>query len=243
MEKLSEKKMKRFHHKFTLPAILILLVVAIALLLTGIANMRNQTTLPPNGNASAIGVELNQDYGYVDLHELQANGISFVYLRSTQGRSYFDDDYLIYRDQVLGTKLAFGTVIAYSNESTPMQHYQYFLKKVGTDTGSLPIWIEPAIDNYDIAYIKQMAQFTGMLLRLNKRVIVDVAVRYKKYFPHDVQFITGGKKAPDKMQYSFWRYTNNGRVKSVKNLEDGVVMLTYNGTVTQYKEKYGQLTQ
>lgn len=243
MEKLSEKKMKRFHHKFTLPAILILLVVAIALLLTGIANMRNQTTLPPNGNASAIGVELNQDYGYVDLHELQANGISFVYLRSTQGRSYFDDDYLIYRDQVLGTKLAFGTVIAYSNESTPMQHYQYFLKKVGTDTGSLPILIEPAIDNYDIAYIKQMAQFTGMLLRLNKRVIVEVAVRYKKYFPHDVQFITGGKKAPDKMQYSFWRYTNNGRVKSVKNLEDGVVMLTYNGTVTQYKEKYGQLTQ
>lgn len=235
--------MKRFHHKFTLPAILILLVVAIALLLTGIANMRNQTTLPPNGDASAIGVELNQDYGYVDLHELQANGISFVYLRSTQGRSYFDDDYLIYRDQVLGTKLAFGTVIAYSNESTPMQHYQYFLKKVGTDTGSLPILIEPAIDNYDIAYIKQMAQFTGMLLRLNKRVIVEVAVRYKKYFPHDVQFITGGKKAPDKMQYSFWRYTNNGRVKSVKNLEDGVVMLTYNGTVTQYKEKYGQLTQ
>ena len=235
--------MKRFHHKFTLPAILILLVVAIALLLAGIANMRNQTTLPPNGNASAIGVELNQDYGYVDLHELQANGISFVYLRSTQGRSYFDDDYLIYRDQVLGTKLAFGTVIAYSNESTPMQHYQYFLKKVGTDTGSLPIWIKPAIDNYDIAYIKQMAQFTGMLLRLNKRVIVDVAVKYKKYFPHDVQFITGSRKAPDKMQYSFWRYTNNGRVKSVKNLEDGVVMLTYNGTVTQYKEKYGQLTQ
>ena len=235
--------MKRFHHKFTLPAILILLIVAIVLLLAGIANMRNQTTLPPNGNASAIGVELNQDYGYVDLHELQANGISFVYLRSTQGRSYFDDDFLLYRDQVLGTKLAFGTVIAYSNESTPMQHYQYFLKKVGTDTGSLPILIEPAIDNYDIAYIKQMAQFTGMLLRLNKRVIVDVAVRYKKYFPHDVQFITGGKKAPDKMQYSFWRYTNNGRVKSVKNLEDGVVMLTYNGTVTQYKEKYGQLTQ
>lgn len=235
--------MKRFHHKFTLPAILILLIVAIVLLLTGIANMRNQTTLPPNGNASAIGVELNQDYGYIDLHELQANGISFVYLRSTQGRSYFDDDYLLYRDQVLGTKLAFGTVIAYSNESTPTQHYQYFLKKVGTDTGSLPIWIEPAIDNYDIAYIKQMAQFTSMLLRLNKRVIVDVAVKYKKYFPYDVQFIIGGRKAPDKMQYAFWRYTNNGRVKSVKNLEDGVVMLTYNGTVTQYKEKYGQLTQ
>ena len=235
--------MKRFHHKFTLPAILILLVVAIVLLITGIANMHKQTTLPPNGNSSAIGVELNQNYGYVDLHELQSNGISFVYLRSTQGRSYFDDDYLSYRDQILGTKLAFGTIVAYSNESTPLQHYQYFLKKVGTDTGSLPIWIEPAIDNYDLAYIKQMAKFASMLQGLNKRVMVDVAVKYKKYFPHEVQFITGGKKAPNKMQYSFWRYNNDGRVKSVTNLESGVVMLTYNGTVTQYKEKYGQLTQ
>ena len=235
--------MKRFHHKFTLPAILILLIVAIGLLIVGITNMHKQTTLPPNGNSSAIGVELNQNYGYVDLHELQSNGISFVYLRSTQGRSYFDDDYLSYRDQILGTKLAFGTIVAYSNESTPLQHYQYFLKKVGTDTGSLPIWIEPAIDNYDLAYIKQMAQFASMLQGLNKRVMVDVAVKYKKYFPHDVQFITGGKKAPNKMQYSFWRYNNDGRVKSVTNLESGAVMLTYNGTVTQYKEKYGQLTQ
>ncbi|WP_223896848.1 GH25 family lysozyme [Lactobacillus huangpiensis] len=235
--------MKRFHHKFTLPAILILLIVAIGLLIVGIANMHKQTTLPPNGNSSAIGVELNQNYGYVDLHELQSNGISFVYLRSTQGRSYFDDDYLSYRDQILGTKLAFGTIVAYSNESTPLQHYQYFLKKVGTDTGSLPIWIEPAIDNYDLTYIKQMAQFSGMLQGLNKRVMVDIPVKYKKYFPHGVQFITGGKKAPNKMQYSFWRYNNDGRVKSVRNLESGVVMLTYNGTVTQYKEKYGQLTQ
>ena len=235
--------MKRFHHKFTLPAILILLIVAIGLLIVGITNMHKQTTLPPNGNSSAIGVELNQNYGYVDLHELQSNGISFVYLRSTQGRSYFDDDYLSYRDQILGTKLAFGTIVAYSNESTPLQHYQYFLKKVGTDTGSLPIWIEPAIDNYDLAYIKQMAQFASMLQGLNKRVMVDVAVKYKKYFPHGVQFITGGKKVPNKMQYSFWRYNNDGRVKSVRNLESGVVMLTYNGTVTQYKEKYGQLTQ
>ncbi len=235
--------MKRFHHKFTLPAILILLAAAIGLLFAGINNMRNQTTLPPNGTASAIGVELNQSFGFIDLHELQANGVSFVYLRGTQGRSYFDDDYLTYRDQILGTKMAFGTIVAYSNESTPLQHYQFFMKKVGTNTGSLPIWIEPAIDDYDLNYIKQMAQFARMLQQQNKRVMVDVDIKYKKYFGQDVQFITGGRKAPNKLQYSFWRYTNNGHVKSVRNFENGVTMLTYNGTVTQYKEKYGQLTQ
>lgn len=235
--------MKRFHHKYTLPAILILLITALCLLVTGINNMRNQTTLPPNANTNAIGVVLNQDYGYIDLHELQGHSISFVYLKSTQGRSYFDDDYLSYRDQILGTKLAFGTIISYSNESTPQQHYRYFMKKVGLNTGSLPIWIKPAVDNRDLRYIKQIAQFTQLLQQQGKRVMVDLDVKYQKYFPANVQFITGGNKAPNKLQYSFWHYTNNGRVKSVKGLESGVTMLAYNGSISQYKQKYGQLIQ
>lgn len=235
--------MKRFHHKYTLPAIIVLLIIAVGLLFVGLSNLRNQTTLPPDSNSSAIGVELNQNFGYVDLHQLQSNGISFVYLRSTQGRSYFDDDYLSYRDQILGTKLAFGTSIAYSNESTPLEHYQYFMKKVGVNTGSLPVLIEPAVNDYSLKYIKQMAQFTQMLEMQGKVVMVEVEVKYKRFFPKNVIFMTGGKKAPNKLQYSFWRYTNDGRVKSVKGLEDGVTMIAYNGTVTQYKQKYGQLTQ
>lgn len=235
--------MKRFHHKYTLPAILALLIIAVGLLFAGLSNLRNQTTLPPDSNSSAIGVELNQNFGYIDLHQLQSNGISFVYLRSTQGRSYFDDDYLSYRDQILGTKLAFGTSIAYSNESTPLEHYQYFMKKVGVNTGSLPILIEPAVHDYSLNYIKQMAQFTQMLEMQGKSVMVELEVRYKRYFPKNVIFMGSSKKAPNKLQYSFWRYTNDGRVKSVKGLEDGVTMIAYNGTVTQYKQKYGQLTQ
>lgn len=238
-----EEKMKRFHHKFTLPAIILLLVIAVALLLTGTLNFRNQTTLPSNSNSSPIGVELNQNFGYIDLHELQSNGISFIYLKSTQGRSYFDDDYLSYRDQVLGTKLAFGTSIAYSNESSPLEHYQYFMKKVGANTGSLPILIEPAVNDRSPQYLKQMARFAQMLSAQGKTVMVEVEIKYQKYFPQNVLFITSGAKAPSKLQYSFWRYTNNGRVKGVNGLADGVTMLAYNGTTSQYKQKYGQLTQ
>ena len=72
--------MKRYHHRYTLPAILTLLILAIAFLLIGFFNFKKQTTLPPDSNSSPIGIELNQDIDYVDLHELQSNGISFVYL-------------------------------------------------------------------------------------------------------------------------------------------------------------------
>ncbi|WEV37478.1 lysozyme [Lactobacillus sp. ESL0677] len=236
--------MKRFHHKYTLPAILLMLAIAITLLFNGLFNLKRQTTLPPDANSNAIGVELNQSYGYVAMHELQANGISFVYLRSTQGRSFFDDDYLAYRDQILGTKLAFGTSVAYSDESTPQQHYTYFMKKVGLNTGSLPIMVVPAVSERRLVYIKQMAQFTQLLLNIGKRVMVDLPIKYKKYFPAGVSFIITSKREPNKLQYTFWRYTTNGRVKNVRELEDGgVTMLAYNGTVTQYKQKYGQLIQ
>ena len=58
--------MGRFHHKYTLPAIILLLIVAIGGLVAGVLNFRNQTTLPSDSNSSAIGVELNQTFGYVD---------------------------------------------------------------------------------------------------------------------------------------------------------------------------------
>lgn len=234
--------MKRYHHKYTLPAILTLLILAIAFLLIGFFNFRKQTTLPPDSNSSAIGIQLNQDVDYVDLHKLQANGISFVYLKATQGRSYFDENYLSYRDQILGTKLAFGSMITYSNESTPMQHYRYFFNQVGNNTGSLPILIEP-VNSRSKKYLRSMAQFAGMLEKRGKSVIIDLDYKYHNYFAPQTKFMFSGAKSPNKLKYSFWRYTSNGRVKNVQGLENGVTMYSYNGTVSQYKQRYGQLTQ
>lgn len=234
--------MKRYHHKYTLPAILTLLVLAIAFLLIGFFNYQKRTTLPPDSNSSVIGVELNQDIDYIDLHNLQANGISFVYLKATQGRSYFDENYLSYRDQILGTKLAFGSVITYSNESTPWQHYRYFFKQVGNDTGSLPILLVP-VALRSPKYLKSMGQFASLLENRGKKVMVELDYKYRKYFNSKVMFMSSSKQSPNKVKYSFWRYTTGGRVKNVTGLENGITMYAYNGTVSQYKQKYGQLTQ
>lgn len=235
--------MKNFHHKFTLPLILTMLVLAIAILVIGFLNYRCQTTQPSNSDSTAIGVELNQNFDYIDLHKLQTNGISFVYLQSTQGRSYFDNNYLLYRDQIKGTKLAFGSIITYSNESTPRQQYEYFEKKVGTNSGSLPILVVPASKNYGPRSLKQMGQLVSLLEANNKQVIVETSYQNHAFYPAATKFLATGKKEPNSLHYAFWQYTNNGRVKNVNGLEKGVTMLSYNGTVAQYKQKYGQLTQ
>lgn len=236
--------MKRFQHKFTLPLILTMLVLAVAGLLIGFFNLKRQTTLPSNSNTSAIGVELDQDFDYVDLHKLEDNGISFIYLRSTQGKSYFDDNYLSYREQVQGTKLAFGSMIYYSNQSTADEQYQYFVKKVGIHTGTLPVMLVPAVKSRSKKYLKSMAAMTSLIQQqLQRKVIIALNVKYKKYFPVNTLFLASGSKQPNKLNYAFWRYTTDGRVKDVDGLEHGLTMFSYNGTVTQYKQNYGQLTQ
>lgn len=237
--------MKNFHHKFTLPLILTMLVLAIAILVIGFINYRGQTTQPSNSDSTAIGIELNQNLDYIDLHKLETNGISFVYLRSTQGRSYFDNNYLLYRDQVSGTKLAFGSIITYSNESTPRQQYDYFQKKVGANSGSLTILVVPASEDYNSSSssLKQMGQLVKLLEANNKQVIVATNYQNHAFYPAATKFLATGKKEPNSLHYAFWQYTNNGRVKNVNGLEKGVTMFSYNGTVAQYKQKYGQLTQ
>lgn len=94
--------MHRYRHKYTFPSIIILLILAFSGLVWGYFNMKQNTTVPRGSNMSVLGIELDQTKDYIDLHKLEKNGISFVYLRSTQGKSYFDDNYLLYRDQLQG---------------------------------------------------------------------------------------------------------------------------------------------
>lgn len=236
--------MQRFHHRFTLPLILTFLVLALAGILVGFLNYQRQTTLPPNSDSSAIGVELDQNMAEIDLHQLQTNNISFVYLRATQGRSYFDDKYLLYREQLLGTKLAYGTIVRVSDESTAKQQFAFFEKKVGKETGSLPILLEPAVNERKRSYLITFAALTRRLQGAGKRVMVALSNRrYQSYFSPATSFMATGNREPDQTKYAFWRYTIQGHVKNVSGLEKGVVMYSYNGTVQQYKQKYGQLTQ
>lgn len=235
--------MRRFHHKYTLPLIIILLILAIVALFFGWKNFMQETTLPTNSNTSAIGVELDQRFDYIDLHKLQENGVSFIYLRSTQGKSYFDDNYLSYRDQVKGTNLAFGTVVYFSNQSNVQDQLAYFKKQVGFDTGSLPIMVVSAISDERKSYLKSMASFVSSLQQENKKVIVALDYKYHGYFPKETQFLATGNQQPNSIKYSFWRYTEDGRVKNIDGLKDNVTMFSYNGSVAQYRQKYGQLTQ
>lgn len=237
--------MKHYRHKWTLPAIIVLLTAVIIVLFFAINNYFRQTTLPHGDNLSVIGVQLDQNKPNVDLHQLQDHGVSFVYLKSTQGKSYFDDSYDIYRDQMQGTKMAFGTIVTISNESSINDQWQYYQSKVGDNAGSLPVILVPAVQSNDSKFLKKMAKFAQLLIVTNKKVMVMTDYSNHKYFPETTRYLAYSTSLPNKNknQYAFWRYTTTGRVNKVTGLDHNVTMFAYNGSVSQYKAQYGQLIQ
>lgn len=236
----------KYHHKYTLPSIIILLVVAVAALLFGFYNLQKNTstTVPRGSNMSVLGIELDQTKDNVDLQKVQKNGISFVYLRSTQGRTYFDDNFLLYRDQLQGTRLSWGSIVTYSNESTALQQYQYFMKKVGQNSGNLPVMVVPAVESQSKKYWKSMATFAQYLQANGKKVLVADNHHWQKLFLPQTQFLYTGASLKNRKDYSFWCYTQNGRVKNTDYLEKGTTMFAFIGSMSAYQQLYSSsLTQ
>lgn len=172
---------------------------------------------------SALGIELRQDLGHIDLNEVENAGIKFVYLRSTQGRSYLDDDFAFYQSRVLGTKLLYGIELYYSDESAVSEQLAFFKKQVGNLTGQLPILVVPTspISKSNQAQIKALMQ--GLASSYHKSVLVKCTGKEQAFFKPQVALMV----QPTQGACAFWQYTTKGHVLDVPGLESQVTMYAY----------------
>ncbi|MFD1440408.1 GH25 family lysozyme [Lacticaseibacillus hegangensis] len=90
------------------------------------------------------GVALSQSDGSADFQALQSSGLAFVYLKSTQGASFFDDSFATNYQQASGSGLAVGVYHYFSFDSDPAAQADYFAAKVGKNFGTLPIGLHIA---------------------------------------------------------------------------------------------------
>lgn len=90
------------------------------------------------------GVVLSQSDGSADFQALQSSGLAFVYLKSTQGASFFDDSFATNYQQASGSGLKVGVYHYFSFDSAPAAQADYFVSKVGKNLGELPIGLHVA---------------------------------------------------------------------------------------------------
>jgi lysozyme len=189
---------------------------------------------------STIGVELTQEQGFVDLQALKKHGIDFVYLRGTQGRSYFDDNYDLYRDKLQSGVMPFGTVVRFSNESTVAQQLAFFNKKIGQQAGQLPVMIVPAVNDRSPKFLQAMAKFAAALQKQGQAVVVSDVCPAKYLTKSTQRLLTGAQANNSSSRYTFWRYTEQGRVKDVDQLAGKTTMFAYLGSSGSFSRLYEQ---
>ncbi|WP_407884122.1 GH25 family lysozyme [Furfurilactobacillus curtus] len=119
------------------------------------------------------GVAIDQDAGFIDFQALSKTGLQFIYLKTTVGNRYTDDDFADNYQRSIGSSLKIGVYLTYSPNSTIMSQVRYFHQQVGHSTGTLPIMIvvpEGIGDLSDSAVLKKTTQrLTTMQVQLQQQ--------------------------------------------------------------------------
>lgn len=117
------------------------LLLIVGLVWGGLQALHNRQAAVVKG-FDVRGIAVTQNDGYLDFDALEHDGLKFVYLKSTQGASFTDDNFASNYSRVLGTNLGVGVSQVFSFSSSGKAQAAYFEKVVHQNVGNLPIAIQ-----------------------------------------------------------------------------------------------------
>lgn len=118
--------------------ITVALVVALIAVIGGTWWWLHKNPRPSVAKYPLLGVRMSQADGVINPEALKAGGVSFVYLKATQGASFVDDDFATNVSRAGSLKV--GAYHYFSFDSTPQAQAENFIKHVW-DPGELPIGV------------------------------------------------------------------------------------------------------
>ncbi|RXT27900.1 1,4-beta-N-acetylmuramidase [Lacticaseibacillus chiayiensis] len=191
--------------------------ILVSLLLLGWWLQRNPR--PDPATYPILGVRLDQTDGVQDFYRLRSSKVSFVYLKATEGSSYFDDNFNTNFDQAAGSRLSIGVYHVFSFETTPQAQALQFERKVGSNIGDLPIGI--FLSYYSerkpsAAWLTQHLNAFIMAIqqRYHRSVLLmgspDILAKVKTVVPQAPRWIVSNKRPAQ--SGNFWQYTNGARI-------------------------------
>ena len=120
-----------------------------------------------------LGVRLDQTDGVQDFDRLRSSRVSFVYLKATEGSSYFDDNFNTNFTQAAGSRVSIGVYHVFSFETTPQAQATQFIRKVGSNIGDLPIGIY-------LSYYREQKPSSSWLTQHLTEFITFIQQRYHR---------------------------------------------------------------
>jgi lysozyme len=194
--------------------IVILVIAVLATITGGIWWWLHKNPRPSVAKYPELGVRISQADGVLDASQLEDGGVSFVYLKATQGASFVDDNFAT--NQSRAGSLKVGAYHYFSFDSTPQAQAENFIKHV-SDAGTLPIGIyvtyygnyasDPPKASVVAAHLTQLINLLqayyqqGVVLMGSPSTLATI----KSVAPSAAQYVIGSSKPKSG---SYWEYAN-----------------------------------
>jgi len=242
-----ERKTMKDKKKWIVAGAVLLTLLLLVLVL--FALVRNGTILlnnPSRNQYPVRGVDVSHYQGQIDWDTLASNGISFAFLKATEGSSYVDPCFQYNYEKARKTDLRIGSYHFFSYDSEGRTQAEHYISVVEKADDMLP----PVIDLEFYGDKEQnppeqdqvRKDLTVMLNMLEehyriKPIIYATEKSYALYLAGSFQeydiWIRNVITTPhlsDHREWTFWQYTDHGRLAGYQGDEKYIDMNVFNGS-------------
>ena len=204
----------------------------------------------PAGRYPVTGVDVSSYQGKIDWQVLAGEGISFAYIKATEGSSFVDPCFAENYEQAQQTGLRVGAYHFFSFDSGGKTQAENFIAAVPAFAGMLP----PAVDiEFYGGYEKNppeletvREQLKILLLGLEeqygmKPVLYATQKSYRQYLAGDfadydiwIRNVYTPPLLSDGRKWTFWQYTDRGRLNGYDGKEQYIDRNVFWGSAEEF---------
>ena len=196
------------------------------------------------------GVDVSHYQGEIDWDMLAAQDIQFAYIKATEGSSHVDDRFAENYREAKQTGLRVGAYHFFSFDSPGATQAEHFIETVEAFDGMLPPVVDVEFygnkeadppDPEEVrtqlqTYLDAVEEAYGL-----RPVIYATYESWELYIENQFDdyplWIRDIWKRPEtSIDWTFWQYTNRGRLKGLSGVEPYVDLNVFKGTVDEWEQ-------
>ena len=197
------------------------------------------------------GVDVSSYQGQIDWNTLADSGISFAFIKATEGSTHVDKYFQTNFENAQKTSLAVGAYHFFSYDSSGIAQAESFISTVEAFDGMLP----PVIDlefygdkEKDPPSRDYVSRELGAMLDAleehygTKPIIYTTEKVYELYLADScteydiwIRNVISTPRMSDGREWTFWQYTNRERLDGYKGEEKFIDMNVFNGSEEEFR--------
>ena len=197
------------------------------------------------------GVDVSHYQGEIDWEVLASQDIEFAFIKATEGSSYVDDTFEYNYNEARRAGLSVGAYHFFSFDSEAKAQAENFIGTVEPFEGMLP----PVVDfefygekQKDPPEREEVCEKLSEMLSLleehygMKPIIYVTEICYETYLEGDfeqydiwIRNVVTKPKMQDGREWTFWQYTNRGRLDGYNGEERFIDINVFSGTEEEFK--------